>query len=512
MRVLLVEPPMQSIMLARADWFPMGLAYLAGSAEREGHEVLIYNGEHDPKLDYVNLTTYSSSYYRYLDALSDPAHDAWRKIAKLMEEFKPDLLGITSFTVKFPSARRIAALGKDYNPSMPVVLGGQHATIMTDEVMSDPNIDFVVRGEGEQTLIELLRQVKGEENWSSIDGLSYKANGGIVHNKVRALASNLDLLAMPARHRLFEVDRYEPQALGKLFASRGCPYQCTYCGTQNIWTYKLRHHSAERMVEEIRLVKKQFGASYFTFFDDVFGIEKAKALELCRKMADAKLGIRWDCLTRANLVSDELMIAMKNAGCVKIDMGAESGSDKVLKDTKKGVNKEQIRAGAALVKKHKMLLYMFFMIGLPTETEEDARQTREFLKEIKPDWAGISIFTPIPGTPLYKELRSQGKIPDKPDYARFSHQSPHSNFAFSMLNREAFPALAQETLEFIQAYNGSYRHLFRRAQTRGYHRNPKLLLSDIRKVATWKGFLQASHQGSHSRFYDKASRSMIERE
>src|SRR5215510_13136430 len=105
MRVLLVDPPMQSIMLARADWFPMGLAFLAGSALREGHEVLIFNGEHDPALDYVNLTTYSANYYRYLDALADPSHAAWKKFARVMADFKPDVVGITSFSVKFPAAK-----------------------------------------------------------------------------------------------------------------------------------------------------------------------------------------------------------------------------------------------------------------------------------------------------------------------------------------------------------------------------------------------------------------------
>lgn len=504
MRILLVEPPMQSIMLARADWLPMGLAYLAGCAIRENHEVIIYNGEHDPKLDYVNLTTYSSNYYRYLDALSNPTHPAWKKISKLMADFRPDLLGITSSTVKFPSAKRIAALGKDYNLTMPVVLGGQHATIMIDEVLSDPNIDFLIRGEGEETFIELLRQMEGGRDWAKIDGLSYKTNDRqVVHNKARALLSDLDTLAMPARQCLFEVKTYEPHALGKLFASRGCPYQCTYCGTQNVWTQKVRHHSANRVVEEIRQVKKEFGTTYWTFFDDVFGIDKTKTLELTRQIAEAKLNISWDCLTRANLVSDQLLIAMKKAGCTKIDMGVESGSEKILKDTKKGLTKDEIRAGAAIVKKHKFLLYMFFMIGLPTETEEDVKQTLAFLEELKPDWAGISIFTPIPGTALYKELRAQGKISDEPDYARFSHQSPHSNFAFGMLNREAFPALAKETIEYVQAYNGSFRNLFRRGLSRGYHHNPKLLLSDLKKVATWKGFLQAYHQRSHPCFDDK---------
>jgi radical SAM superfamily enzyme YgiQ (UPF0313 family) len=117
---------------------------------------------------------------------------------------------------------------------------------------------------------------------------------------------------------------------------------------------------------------------------------------------------------------------MKNAGCKKIDMGVESGSDKILLDTKKGVNKKQIRKGATLVKKHKIMLYMFFMIGLPTETESDVAETKKFLNEIKPDWAGISIFTPIPGTEIYDELIDQKFIEENPDFAKFSHQSPNS--------------------------------------------------------------------------------------
>jgi len=511
MRIFLIDPPMQSIMLARADWFPMGLAFLAGSAIREGHEVLVYNGEHDPNLEYLNLTTYSSNYYRYLDALEDYTHPIWQKVAAVMGSFKPDVVGITAFSVKWPSAKRIAAIVKDYDSQVPVVVGGQHVTIMTDDALSDPNIDFVVRGEGEQTFVEFLSKLGGDQEWQDVAGLSFKKNGQVIHNSPRPLVPDLDELPLPARQCLYDVENYEPHALGKLFASRGCPYQCNYCGTQNIWTYKVRHHSTKRIVEEIRHVRKQYGATYFTFFDDVFGLDRKRAIKLCQGMAQAQLGIRWDCLTRSNLVTDELLSAMKQAGCMKIDMGVESGSDKVLRDTKKGLNTKQILDGARLIKKHGIFLYSFFMVGLPTETEEDVKETIDLLEKLKPDWAGISIFTPIPGTEIYKTLEAQGKISSSPDFEKFSHQSPHSNFAFNMLNREAFPALAQKTLQYIQDYNGRYRNLLRRALTRGYQHNIGLLFSDLRRVMTWKGWLQSSHQGSHSRFYSKA-RPMLERE
>ena len=512
MKVLLIDPPMQSIMLSRADWFPMGLAFLAGSIKREGHEALIYNGEHDPSLDYVNLTTYSSNYYHYLEALRDDDHPAWKRLAKVITDFKPDVVGITSFSVKWPSARKIAALAKSYDPQIPVVMGGQHVTIMTDDALADPNIDFVVKGEGEKTLVEWLRELGGEQKWENVAGLSFKRAGQVVHNGPRPMVEDLDELPPPARECLYDIENYSPESLGKLFASRGCPYQCNYCGTQNVWGYGVRHRSPQSMIDEIMQVKKEYGSSYFTFFDDVFGLDKKRAIALCNDMAQAKLGVRWDCLTRANLVSDELLGSMKKAGCVKIDMGVESGSDKILKDTKKGLNTEQLLAGGHLIKKYGFFLYAFFMVGLPTETEEDAQKTIEFLEKLKPHWAGISIFTPIPGTGIYKTLQAQGKIAARPQFEMFSHQSPHSNFAFNMMNREAFPALAQKTLEYIQDYNGSYRNLIRRGMSRGYHRNPRLLASDLRKVVMWKNWLQSSHQGSHSRFYSKPQRSMLERE
>jgi tRNA A37 methylthiotransferase MiaB len=493
MKILLIDPPMQSIMKARADWYPMGLAYLAGSAVREGHEVLIFNGEHDPGLDYVNLTTYSSNYHLYLDALENPSDPAWKRVASAMAEFGPDVVGITSNTVKIPSAMRVAAIAKDLYPDVPVIVGGQHATILPENVLYDPHIDFVVRGEGEQTFAQFLHRLNGDRLWEKVAGLSFKGNGGFIHNPPRPLLSNLDELPFPARQCLHDIEHYEPQSLSKLFASRGCPFRCNYCGSQNIWTHNVRHHSAARIVEEIRQVRKEYGATYFTFLDDVFGVDKKRAMELTREMAGAKLGIRWDCLTRANLVSDELLVSMKKAGCAKIDMGVESGSDRVLKDTQKGLNTKQIIEAGRRIKKHGIFLYAFFMIGLPTETEEDARLTKKFIAELKPDWAGISIFTPLPGTGIYEDLRKQGKIHDKPDFARFSHQSPHSNFAFGMSNREAFPVLAQEMIEFVQNYNGSCRNLIKRGLSRGYHRNIGLLFSDLKKVATWKGLIRSGN-------------------
>ena len=145
------------------------------------------------------------------------------------------------------------------------------------------------------------------------------------------------------------------------------------------------------------------------------------------------------------------------------------------------------------------------MIGLPTETESDVEETKKFLNLIKPDWAGISIFTPIPGTEIYNDLINTNYIDENPDFAKFSHQSPNSNFAFNMAVREDFPELAKETIEFIQNYNGSLGNLFRRGMSRGYLKNPKLFIFDFVKLLSWKGILTRSHHTSHSKFYSESS-------
>ena len=490
MRVLLIDPPMQSIMLARADWFPMGLCYLAGSLKQAGHDCLVYNGEHNPNLDYQNLKTYSDNYHLYLEALEDSSHDIWKTVASIISDFKPDVVGITAFSVKFESAKCIAKLSKDFDNTIPVIMGGHHATIMPNDVLDSPHIDFVVRGEGEKTIVEFIDQLEGDQNWDIIDGLSYKDKfGQIIHNQNRKLNLDLDSLPFPDRKALYDVENYEPNILANLFASRGCPYKCAYCGTQNVWTNRVRHHSPERIVEEIKMVKQQFGATLFTFFDDVFALNKNRTLELTKKMVDADLNIRWECLTRVNLLTDNLLINMKKSGCVKIDIGVESGSPRILKDTLKGITIDEIIDGTKMIKKHGIFVYAFLMIGLPTETEEDVNMTKEFLLKLKPNWAGISIFTPIPGTKLFNDLIEQGYISEKANYSKFSHQSPNTNFAVNMKNRDDFPELAANMIEFVQNYNGSYKNLFRRALTRGYHRNIKLLLWDLKKFVSWKFFI-----------------------
>jgi radical SAM superfamily enzyme YgiQ (UPF0313 family) len=221
----------------------------------------------------------------------------------------------------------------------------------------------------------------------------------------------------------------------------------------------------------------------------VFGLNKQRTLSLTHEMIDAKLGIQWDCLTRVNLMSDEILISMKKAGCVKIDVGVESGSQRILEDTQKGITIYEIVEGVKLIKKHSIFVYVFLMIGLPSEIESDIAKTKEFLVKLKPNWAGISIFTPIPGTKLFNDLHSQGYLGDNIDFAMFSHQSPYNNFAVNMVNREEFPKLAAGMIAFVQNYNGSLKNLIRRALTRKYHRNPGLFLYDLKKVLSWKGYI-----------------------
>jgi len=175
---------------------------------------------------------------------------------------------------------------------------------------------------------------------------------------------------------------------------------------------------------------------------------------------------------------------MKRAGCAKLDIGVESGNQRILDLIKKDITLEDVRKAVRILKHNNMFWSGFFMFGFPTETAEEALDTLKFLYEIKPDWANISIFTAYPGTPLYTLAKQKGMIPEPVDYTLYSHQNPYHRSTDS-IPQEEFAPLARNVLKQVHRYNSSCRSLFKRALTRKYHKNPMLLFADVKKAAMW---------------------------
>ncbi|MBI2304191.1 MAG: radical SAM protein [Chloroflexi bacterium] len=489
MRVLLVEPPFQRFMGFKCDWYPLGLGYLGGALLQRGHEVRIYNAEFHRQPQYLSSSRLLKTFDLYTEALKDEGHPVWREAAETIRTYRPDVVGITSRTVKFASACRIARLCKEHDPHIPVILGGQHPTIQTEEVLKNPDVDFVARGEGEETLVQLVEALEKGRGGEEIDGLSYCRNGEMAHNPPRELISNLDALPFPAREALVDREAYDPEAMGNIFTSRGCPFSCAYCSAHLIWTRRVRYRSIDNVMAEIKHVRDTYGTKQITFWDDSFTVNRERVHDLCRALRQEGRDIYWSCNTRFDLIDEEMVREMKAAGCNNIELGVESGSAQVLQFIDKGLTLEKIREAARILNKHDIYWSAFFMIGLPNETKEDIQETLKLMKEIKPHWSTYSIFTPYPGTKLYQISRDMGLIPETMDWSQYGHQSPHNRFTAN-LSAKDMAQMAELAAREFDRYNRQPRLLLKKALSRSrlYLASPRELVGDVGKLTNWLGW------------------------
>jgi len=220
------------------------------------------------------------------------------------------------------------------------------------------DIDIAVRGEGERTLVELLNALANGSPLDGVDGLIFRSNGGVVENRPRALISDLDSLCFPhqsAPTALKDYKLYPRSAFRGIFAARGCPFNCVFCGSRYIWTRHVRRRSPANIVREIQLLR-EFGVPSIHFEDDTFGVSKPYIHELSKALKEQCPGLEWSCELHVNLVDDELMHAMRSSGCTAIHLGIESGNNEMLKRIRKGFVIEKAVAAARTIKKHGLAL------------------------------------------------------------------------------------------------------------------------------------------------------------
>jgi radical SAM superfamily enzyme YgiQ (UPF0313 family) len=498
MKILLVDPPFYRFIGYYNRYFPLGLAYIATVLREEGHEVLIYDADCNENPSKMDFTRLEDSYPLYLKSLNDDNHYIWQEMREIVRDFQPDLIGISIWTTFAASAFKIASICKQYDKNLPVVMGGPHISIKHEEVLEIcPDVDFLVRGEGEETFLELVRAVRakwGNKNatFNDIKGISYKKNGKIIHNSPREFIKDLDSIPFPARDLLLNKNSYNSEDMGLLMTSRGCPYNCSYCAT-SIWQRKIRYRSVDNIIEEIKLIIDKYSTRQFTFKDDSFTVDKKIVIELCDRLIREKIKVNWDCNTRVNLVDEELLKKMKKAGCNSIKVGIETGSERISKLMNKKISFEQCRKAAKLFREAGIHWTGYFMMGLPSETKEEVYQTLQFMKELKPDYASLSVYEPFPGTELFEIGIEKGLVQNKRTLEDLYNISPKYYYVKdinrrvdTMDNRE-FENLELEMKEAFHKYNMGLSRLIRRAKSRSklYLHEPKILGNDLRKFWGW---------------------------
>jgi anaerobic magnesium-protoporphyrin IX monomethyl ester cyclase len=421
MRTLLIVPPFFRLLGGQNNWVNLGPAYLGAMLDSHGFEVKIYNTDYLDENKDLNLREVFEGNKIYREIMADENHPLWKEILDEIKAYNPDLVGISiNFTMIAKASGKIAKLIKEWNPNVKIVVGGPHATIVPDETLSDENIDFLIRHEGEYALLEL---VQGKDH-REIEGLGYKDdNGKLIHNPDRNMIENLDVLPFPKLELQLKDVKVPEENFGVIATSRGCPFQCIFCASPGIWKGGVRYRSIKNVMKELRWRYENYGVKKFYFNDDNFNLNKERTFDLCNAIMEEGLNIDWICEGQIRTITREILEVMKAAGCKRLKLGIESGNNRILKLMKKGTTKEQIREKIKLIKEVDIDLTIYIIIGMPSETKEEMMETYDFVEEIAPSYLSLSVASPQYGTTLFDMMQETNISFTKDDWLEHFHQS-----------------------------------------------------------------------------------------
>jgi anaerobic magnesium-protoporphyrin IX monomethyl ester cyclase len=391
LKVTLVNPPQAT----RYPQPPLGLALIAAILEKTGYPVTLLE---------------ANALQLKPEAIANIVSDAY-------------IVGITATTPTIGTALSIARHLKQKNSNFKIIMGGPHVTLLPEETLvSSSDVDVIVRGEGDETVIDLLQALENNKSLGSVAGISYKLDGKIVHTADRTSMVDMDSLPYPAFH-LLPWKKYKPHPphgitlpFGAMVTSRGCPYRCAYC-SKPVFGSKFRAQSPDRVIEEMVYLQKKFGVREIAFYDDSFTLDKKRVHAIAEKIIAKRLKIAWTCETRVNLVDKELLVHMKQSGCYSVAYGIESASPEIIKTLQKDITLKQVEAAVHAHKEVGLQVIGYFMLGSPGETPQTIQQTIDFAKRLKVDFAQFSVTTPFPGTELYEIYKRNN--PGEIDWGKF---------------------------------------------------------------------------------------------
>lgn len=454
MKVLLINPPymnFEGMKESGGHAVPLNLAYLAGYLRQKV----------DCQIKILDTEVLCLDY---------------KEIKEAIKKEQPDIAGFTCPSPTVNHVFRICRMIKEeLGPNVITIVGGPHPTILPQETLKNSYVDFAIISEGEVTFSELVKAIQDKKtDFKNIKGLCYKQDGRILNSPPREFVSNLDDIPFPARD-LFDLKLYYSAPTKKLtseqcsplLTSRGCAFDCIHCASKSIWHRKLRYRSAENIIAEIEECINKFNVKEFNILDDNFTLEKNRALEICQKIIDKNLPIDWICFSRANNLDEELVSLMSQAGCQKISLGLESGSQEILNLMRKQTTVEQGRKAVKVIRKYGLQVHASFMLGNIGETKRTIRKTIEFAKSLDLDNATFFITCPMPGTDLYYYAKDNGFIPDVMPWEAFA---PLTN---------AIPMPVQKNL------NQNDLIYWQKRAFREFYLRPKYIIRKLKQINSW---------------------------
>ncbi|MBF0504245.1 MAG: cobalamin-dependent protein [Candidatus Omnitrophica bacterium] len=421
-KVLLVVPPVTrpsdfSAKVARVTVFiPLGIAYIAATIENTGrYEVSVLDalieGDNQTGIPMKNAT-----YFRY--GLTD------EELAQRIKDFQPDVVGVSClFSAAQDDMANVCRIAKRINPDIVTIVGGTHIGNMAEEAIGlYPAVDFVIVGEAERTFLDILEVLEGDMGLDELNGVAFRKGEEKRFIPKTQYIQDLDKIDFPAYH-FFNLQRYFDRGEShgfyrrtpymQMITSRGCPCHCTFCALGPHWGARQRKRSAKNILDEMEKLIGKYGIQEFHFEDDNLTADKKRAIELFDGMIERKFNILWHAPSgiAAYTLSPDIIEKMAASGCYSITIAIESGSQRVLtKLMRKPVDLKKIPALVQTIRKHKIDVRAFFMLGFPGETKEDMKITIDYARGLELDWAYFSIFSPLPKTKMYDVCLEKGYI------------------------------------------------------------------------------------------------------
>lgn len=396
-KILFITVPFHAgVVEVAGSWVPLYLVYLAGATRQAGYQTAIY------------------------DAMTKNV--SYTEIEQRIREFKPDFVAVSVFTCTSPDGILVIELAKKINPKIQTILGGVHATFMYEEMFGlAPALDYIVRGEGEKTIVELLDAVAQSSDLAKVKGIVFRKNNALVVTPDRPLMQNLD--NQPMGWDLLDWNDYHyyvipGSRLGAVDTSRGCDKECTFCSQQKFWLKKWRGRSPEDIVREMEMLKTEFGVNVVLFTDDYPTPDRPRWERLLDLLIERNLGQYILMETRAaDIIRDEdILPKYRKAGIIHIYVGTESTQQESLDYIKKDLSIEESKKALALCRQHGIITETSMILGFPDETEDSIARTLELAMEFNPDMAHFLAIAPWPYADIYEDLKSYITVTDYRKY------------------------------------------------------------------------------------------------
>lgn len=449
MKTMFINPPLK--VRQRADFPPPALLYLSSVLKKAGKDVCV--------CDACSLSS--------------------KKLGAIIMGVMPDIIGISCWTTNRSQAFKTAKLARKLLPNVKIIVGGYHATAFPEHMFQKADADVVVMGEAEETIVELIDAFENGAALSDVKGIAFMEEGTVRTTERRPLIENIDDVPFPDYSDI-DLDRYLGLPENSLRAtfiitSRGCPHRCIFCSSSSFWHKKWRCRSPENVAEEIKWLYHKHNVRAFIFFDDNFTVNEERSIDICRRIIENNLQIKWTTSSHVNHITRDLLRWMKKAGCYRIDFGVESGSPEILEYIRKKQTVDRIKKTFELVHSEGILPRPYLLVGCPGENHSTIQQTVELMKKIKPFAATATLLKVLPETEIYNFAKQKALIDD--DF--WLHSDDEVLYTAEHSVKELYK-LRNELMRGLALNDGTFRAIAEYIAKSAFHRFP--ILQKFRSV------------------------------